>query len=679
MSVWILLSVIAVVTAKRQPPMITKFSPKDLINPDEVKYRKSNGFSLPCEALGSNLTWTWEHNGEPITAFYGYPFSLSQDGTLRGNYLRAEHSGTYQCFVKDEVTSITVFSRKLQVAVTVVGDFIDKRNVVKKVDLGQPFSFQCPDHKPSFGTVYTWVGRKRIQFSRSKRRGISPNGSLYIVYLTQEDIDEIRERNGIKCKISGANSYRESGTLKLEKNNEEQSDPGKLFPPSWATKPEAEELALEGRSKSLYCLATGRPVPSITWRKNGKRIVHGRNSFEIPASFQGRRMVIKSVSRARHQDQYTCEAENVESNGRPLIHTITLVVEVAPRWSVKPPPRKMNIVIGKNGTLECRVTAVPPANVTWYKDGIQLESSHEHLKMYGDKLEFKDAVEDSDGVYQCTAENRHGMIASATWIHVQAWKPTFSDIQFGPFHLLHGSQGRLQCNPSAAPLPTFQWFTNGVLIFYGRNSRYELEQDGTLVIKKVDRELDAVNFTCRAENYLGADSASSVAAVFARPSFLVKPAGKIVMENETVTFHCNASGNPTPNITWVKDGLTLSTGDTLRFRAEKVLSGKYWCVVDNSLGVTIKAETDLDVQFAPSFTIKPRDQTVTENEKVVFNCAATGNPTPKITWIKDGITVGAANNLTFAASKNDSGKYWCSANNRLGDVEESAYLDVQCK
>ena len=98
--------------------MITKFSLKDLINPDEVKYRKSNGFSLPCEALGSNLTWTWEHNGEPITAFYGYPFSLSQDGTLTGHYLRAEHSGTYQCFVKDEVTGITVFSRKLQVAIT---------------------------------------------------------------------------------------------------------------------------------------------------------------------------------------------------------------------------------------------------------------------------------------------------------------------------------------------------------------------------------------------------------------------------------------------------------------------------------------------------------------------------------------------------------------------------------
>lgn len=81
-----------------------------------------------------------------------------------------------------------------------------------------------------------------------------------------------------------------------------------------------------------------------------------------------------------------------------------------------------------------------------------------------------------------------------------------------------------------------------------------------------------------------------------RPSFLVKPSDKIVMEKETVTFHCNASGSPTPNITWVKDGLTLSTGDTLSFRAQKVLSGKYWCVVDNGLGVTLKAEADLDVQ-----------------------------------------------------------------------------------
>jgi len=68
------------------------------------------------------------------------------------------------------------------------------------------------------------------------------------------------------------------------------------------------------------------------------------------------------------------------------------------------------------------------------------------------------------------------------------------------------------------------------------------------------------------------------------------------MENERVTFLCTASGNPTPNITWVKDGSTLSTGDTLRFMADRDLSGKYWCVADNGLGITIRAEADLDVQ-----------------------------------------------------------------------------------
>ena len=91
---------------------------------------------------------------------------------------------------------------------------------MKKVDLGKPFSFQCPDHKPSFGADYNWVGSQHVQFSRTKRRGISPDGGLYIMYVTQEDIDEIRDKRGLRCKVSGAGEYRESGTLKLVKNSE---------------------------------------------------------------------------------------------------------------------------------------------------------------------------------------------------------------------------------------------------------------------------------------------------------------------------------------------------------------------------------------------------------------------------------------------------------------------------
>lgn len=94
---------------------------------------------------------------------------------------------------------------------------------MQKVDLGQPFTFQCPGHHASYGAMYSWVGSQNIQFSRNERRGISPDGGLYFTYVTQQDFDEIRDKKGIRCKISGANSFRDSGILMLEKNNEQQT------------------------------------------------------------------------------------------------------------------------------------------------------------------------------------------------------------------------------------------------------------------------------------------------------------------------------------------------------------------------------------------------------------------------------------------------------------------------
>ena len=88
----------------------------------------------------------------------------------------------------------------------------------------------------------------------------------------------------------------------------------------------------------------------------------------------------------------------------------------------------------------------------------------------------------------------------------------------GPFSLLHGNEGRLQCKPSAEPHPTFQWFRNGVLISYEENSRYTLQKDGTLVIKKVEKDKDSVNYTCHAQNMMGQDSATVVPVVLGKIS-----------------------------------------------------------------------------------------------------------------------------------------------------------------
>lgn len=72
--------------------------------------------------------------------------------------------------------------------------------------------------------------------------------------------------------------------------------------------------------------------------------------------------------------------------------------------------------------------------------------------------------------------------------------------------------------------------------------------------------------------------------------------------------------------------------------------------------------------------------TVIENEQLILHCSATGNPVPKITWIKDNKTVGTGDTLSFEAHRNQSGKYWCSADNGLSEaVDASAYLDVHCE
>ena len=80
------------------------------------------------------------------------------------------------------------------------------------------------------------------------------------------------------------------------------------------------------------------------------------------------------------------------------------------------------------------------------------------------------------------------------------------------------------------------------------------------------------------------------------------------------------------------------------------------------------------------FQSRPANQSVQEGDEASFHCGAMGNPTPKISWFKDGRSVGTGNTLSFVAFRNRSGEYWCSAHNGLGSaINASARLNVQSK
>lgn len=80
------------------------------------------------------------------------------------------------------------------------------------------------------------------------------------------------------------------------------------------------------------------------------------------------------------------------------------------------------------------------------------------------------------------------------------------------------------------------------------------------------------------------------------------------------------------------------------------------------------------------FFSAPSDQTINETDTVTFVCNVSGIPAPVIKWQKDGGTVGTGDMLSFPVYRNQSGYYWCSADNGLSvTVNASAYLEVQYK
>ena len=69
-----------------------------------------------------------------------------------------------------------------------------------------------------------------------------------------------------------------------------------------------------------------------------------------------------------------------------------------------------------------------------------------------------------------------------------------------------------------------------------------------------------------------------------------------VVEKEQATITCYATGNPVPNITWIKDEKTVGSGDILSFETHRNQSGEYWCSAGNGVGLGINASAYLDVQ-----------------------------------------------------------------------------------
>ncbi|XP_031433442.1 fibroblast growth factor receptor 1b isoform X7 [Clupea harengus] len=191
-----------------------------------------------------------------------------------------------------------------------------------------------------------------------------------------------------------------------------------------------------------------------------------------------------------------------------------------------------------------------------------------------------------------------------------------------------------------------------------------------------------------------------------------------VPASKTVKFRCQAEGNPTPGLRWLKNGKDFKRdqrigGFKLREHMWTIImesvvpsdKGNYTCVVENKYGM-INHTYQLDVvERSPHRPILyaglPANRTAVVGSDVEFVCKVFSDPQPHIQWLKhievNGSRVGP-DGLPFvrilkAAGVNttdkemevlvlknvsfeDAGEYTCLAGNSIGLSHHSAWLTV---
>ncbi|XP_059001185.1 hemicentin-1 isoform X2 [Mustela lutreola] len=451
-------------------------------------------------------------------------------------------------------------------------------------------------------------------------------------------------------------------------------------PPSIADEP-TDFVVTKHAPTVITCTASGVPIPSIHWTKNGIRLHPRGDSYRILSSGA----IEIFATQLNHAGKYTCVARNAAGSAH---RHVTLYVQEPP--VIQPQPSELDVIVNNPILLPCEATGTPSPFITWQKEGINVVTAGKsHAVLPGGGLQISRAAREDAGTYMCVAQNPAGTALGKIKLNVQV--PPVISPHPKEYITAVDKPISLPCEADGLPPPDITWHKDGRVVV--ESVRQRILSSGALQIAFAQPD-DAGQYTCMAANAAGSSSTSVKLTVHVPPRIRSTEIHYTVNENSQAILPCMADGIPTPAINWKKGNVLLANllgKYTIEPYGELILenvvpedSGTYTCVANNAAGEDTHM-VSLTVHVLPTFTELPGDVSLSKGEQLRLSCKATGIPLPKLTWTFNNNIIpahfdsvnGHSELVIERVSKEDSGTYVCTAENSVGFVKAIGFVYVK--
>ncbi|KAI9532359.1 hypothetical protein NQZ68_032556 [Dissostichus eleginoides] len=553
--------------------------PTDLILPIDSPDQQA---TITCEAEGSPPPqYRWSLNGTLIDLGNDYRRHMSGGSLIISNLDKNQDIGVYQCTAFNTWGSILSHRASLHFAYLDNFKTLTVRSAVN-VREGQGVVLLCGPPTYSGELTFAWIFNEYPYFvQQDSRRFISQEtGSLYIAKVETSDV------GNYTCVVN--NTVSKEKVLSSPTPLVLRSDGvmGEYEPKIEVHFPDSVPAAKESVVK-LECFALGNPVPEISWRRT--------SGIPFPSKVKMKNSnAVLEIPNLQQEDAgtYECMAENRRgknaARGRISFHA-------KPHWLQTMTDTALSIE--ENLFWECKANGKPKPSYSWLKNGEQVMAEG-RVQIENGALSIAALNLSDSGMYQCVAENKHGIIYSSAQLMVLASPPSFSK---SPLRALlkarSGSEVTLECKPEASPPAISLWKKGNEIL--QRSERITLLPNGTLKIANVTRR-DAAIYTCIAKNQFGTASTSGRLLVTEPTRITMRPTNMEIIVGESIVLPCQIACDPALDVSfsWAFNGQLIDfqrdsdhfervggtiSGDLMVRNIQLNHGGKYVCVIDTDV------------------------------------------------------------------------------------------------